>query len=225
MGADGLSITHGNLSNEAWPELTADFLRVAMASHRRFMSSRRINSVVNDTSTVVPADPGADVTADLLQIIELQATDMRSEYRVSKSRTIEALIPEWIMPVFRANLAKRQGVDMLSVTDGQVNSWLTSRGISPQYTPDWQPLYSGAAATDYPSTITIAMWFAGSYFSINGGRIDLGVQRDPEMNAYNDYTAAWFEEFWTIARRGPQGRKFDYTLTNKIDGVVPGDGV
>lgn len=221
MGADGLSVTHGNLSNEAWPELTADFLRVALASHRRYMSSRRISRVVNDMTSVSPTDPASDVAADLFQIIELQAVDMRSQYRVNPSRTVEVLIPEWLLPVLRANMAKRAGIDSWqAVPDSMINGWLTARGIRPQYTPDWQPLYGGSAAVAYPSTITIAMWFTGSYFSLNGGRIDLGVQRDPEMNQYNDYTAAWFEEFWTISRRGPQGRKFTYTLTGKIDGVL-----
>jgi hypothetical protein len=219
MGADGLCVTHGNLSNEAWPELTADFLRVALGSHRRYMSSRRIARVINDMVTVSPTDPASDVSADIFQIIELQAADMRSQYRVSASRVIEALIPDWYLPVMRANYAKREGVsDWQAVTDAQINAWLAVRGIKAQYTPDWQPLYSGTPAVAYPSAIIIAMWFAGSYFSINGGRIDLGVQRDPDLNQYNDYTAAWFEEFWTIARRGPQGRKFSYTLTNKIDG-------
>ncbi len=219
MGADGLCVTHGNLSNEAWPELTADFLRVALGSHRRYMSSRRIARVVNDMVTVSPTDPASDVAADIFQIIELQATDMRSQYRVSPSRTIEALIPEWYLPVMRANYAKREGIsEWQAVADSQINAWLAVRGIKAQYTPDWQPLYSGTPAVAYPTTITIAMWFAGSYFSLNGGRIDLGVQRDPDLNQYNDYTAAWFEEFWTIARRGPQGRKFAYTLTGKIDG-------
>jgi hypothetical protein len=221
MGADGLSVTHGNLSNEAWPELTADFLRVALASHRRYMSSRRISRVVNDMATVTPTDPGSDVAADLFQIIELQAVDMRSQYRVNPSRIVEALIPEWLLPVLRANMAKRAGIsDWQAVPDSMISGWLTARGIKPQLTPDWQPLYSGSAAVAYPSTVTIAMWFAGSYFSLNGGRIDLGVQRDPEMNQYNDYTAARDEEFWTISRRGPQGRKFAYTLTGKVDGVL-----
>lgn len=221
MGADGLSVTHGNLSNEAWPELTAEFLRVALASHRRYMSSRRISRVVNDMVTVTPADPGSDVAADLLQIIELQATDMRSQYRVNPSRVVEILIPEWLMPVLRANMAKRVGIDAWqAVPDSMIAGWLSARGVKAQLTPDWQPLYSGAPRTAYPSTITLGMWFSGSYFSLNGGRIDLGVQRDPEMNQYNDYTAAWFEEFWTIARRGPQGRKFTYTLTGKIDGLL-----
>lgn len=222
MEADGLSVTHGNLSNEAWPELTADFLRVALASHRRFMSSRRISRVVNDMASVSPTpDASADVAADLFQIIELQAVDMRSQYRVGASRVVEALIPEWMLPVLRANMAKRAGIDSWqAVPDSMINGWLTARGIKPQYTPDWQPLYSGSAATAYPSSVTVGMWFAGSYFSLNGGRIDLGVQRDPEMNQYNDYTAAWFEEFWTISRRGPQGRSFAYTLTDKVDGIV-----
>lgn len=223
MGADGLSVTHGNLSNEAWPELTADFLRVALASHRRYMSSRRITRVVNDMIDLAGTitDPGGDVAADLFQIIELQAVDMRSQYRVGPGRVVEVLIPEFVLPVLRANMARRHSIsDWQAVPDSMINGWLTARGIKPQYTPDWQPLYSGAPATAYPATVTIAMWFAGSYFSLNGGRIDLGVQRDPEMNQYNDYTAAWFEEFWTISRRGPQGRKFDYTLTGKIDGIV-----
>ena len=116
-------------------------------------------------------------------------------------------------------MGRRLGVEnFVSVPDATIIKWFTDRSIRPQFTPDWQPLYAGAPATAWPASVQIAMYFEGSYFSLNGGRIDLGVQRDPDMNAYNDYTAAWFEEFWTIARRGPQGRKFSYTLTGKIDG-------
>lgn len=221
MEAEGLCVTHGNLANEAWPELTRDFLRVVMATHRRYMSAKRIAKVVNDLTSVTPVAGPSDVAGDLLGIIELQATDMRSQFKVSRRRTVEALIPEWLLPVLRANMAMRAGVDnFMNVTDAQITGWLTARGIRPQFSPDYQPLHDGTPATDWPSDVEIGMWFGGSYFSLAGGRIDLGVQRDPEMNAVNDYTAAWSEEFYQVGRRGPAGRKFTYTLTDKIDGVT-----
>jgi hypothetical protein len=42
--------------------------------------------------------------------------------------------------------------------------------------------------------------------------------RDSTLNATNDFTAAWSEQFYQVCRRGPQGRK--YTLALTIDGVT-----
>ncbi|MET0578224.1 MAG: major capsid protein, partial [Ilumatobacteraceae bacterium] len=225
MEAEGLCVTHGNLSDRAWPELTRQFLSIVMGAHQRRISAAKIAKVLADTSTVTPNASMlvSDAAGDLLNVIALAAADMRSQYRVSKRRSVDVLLPDWALEVLRSNMAMRQGVwDAMSITDAQITSWLTARGVRVQFTPDWQPLYSTAAATQWPANVTFAIWFTGSYVSIDGGEIDLGVVRDSTLNATNDFTAAWSEQFYQVCRRGPQGRQYTLALTpNGVTGCCP----
>lgn len=115
-------------------------------------------------------------------------------------------------------MAMRKGVRAENVTDAEITGWLTARSVRPQFTPDWQPLYDTAPATEWPTDVTFAIWFTGSYISLDGGEIDLGVVRDSTLNATNDFTAAWSEQFFQVCRRGPQGR--EYTVPLQVDGVT-----
>jgi hypothetical protein len=221
MEAEGLCVTHGNLSDRAWPELTRQFLSIVMGAHQRRLSAAKIAKVIADTATVAPdaAMMPSDAAGDLLNVISLAAADLRSQYRISKRRSVDLLLPDWALEVLRSNMAMRAGVfDAMNITDGQITSWLTARGVRPQFTPDWQPLYASTAALKWPATLTFALWLTGSYFSIDGGEIDLGVVRDSTLNATNDFTAAWSEQFYQVCRRGPQGRK--YTVNLAVDGVT-----
>lgn len=220
LEAEGLCVTHGNLSDRAWPELTRQFLSIVMGAHQRRISAAKISKVLAD---VVSVTPGAtmtpsDVVGDLLNVIALAAADMRSQYRVGRSRSIDVLLPDWTLEVLRSNMAMRKGVRAENVTDAEITGWLTARSVRPQFTPDWQPLYDTAPATEWPTDVTFAIWFTGSYISLDGGEIDLGVVRDSTLNETNDFTAAWSEQFFQVCRRGPQGRQ--YTVPLQIDGVT-----
>jgi hypothetical protein len=222
LEAEGLCVTHGNLSDRAWPELTSGFLSIVMAAHQRRMSAAKIAKVLGDIGATTTPDATmllGDVTADVLNIIALAAEDMRSQYRLAKGRSVDVLLPDWARSVLRENMAHRAGVtDSMNVSDSQVTSWLTARGIRPQFTPDWQPLYNAAPATRWPATLVFALWLTGSYIALDGGSIDLGVVRDSTLNATNDFTAAWSEQFYQVCRRGPKGRT--YTVPVLVDGVT-----
>jgi hypothetical protein len=220
LEAEGLCVTHGNLSDRAWPELTRQFLSVVMGAHQRRLSAAKIAKVLSGATVVAPAASltPSDAAGDLLNVISLAADDLRSQYRVSKSRSIDVLLPSWIVDVLRSTLAMRGGVDLLSVSDSDVVGYMTARGVRPQFTPDWQPLYTTTPATAWPANVTFAMWFTGAYVSIDGGSIDLGVVRDSTLNATNDFTAAWSEQFFQVVRRGPLARS--YTVPLGVDGVT-----
>ena len=221
LEAEGLCVTHGNLSDRAWPELTKQFLSIVMGAHQRRISSAKIAKVLNGLTVVAPGAgmTPSDAAGDLLNVVTLAAADMRSQYRVGKSRSIDVLFPAWVREVLRSTMAMRQGIyDAMNVSDAQVTSWLSARGIRAQFTPDWQPLYGAAPATAWPANVTFAMWFTGAYVSIDGGSIDLGVVRDSTLNETNDFTAAWSEQFYQVVRRGPLGRS--YTVPLGVDGVT-----
>jgi hypothetical protein len=222
LEAEGLCVTHGNLSDRAWPELTRGFLSIVMGAHQRRLSAAKIAKVLADIGAATTPDASmllGDVTADVLNVIALAAADMRSQYRLGDGRSVDVLLPDWSRAVLRENMAHRAGVtDSMNVSDSQVTSWLTARGVRPQFTPDWQPLFNTAAATRWPATLTFALWLTGSYISLDGGSIDLGVVRDSTLNATNDFTAAWSEQFYQVCRRGPKGRQ--YTVPVLVDGVT-----
>jgi hypothetical protein len=226
MEAEGLCVTHGNLSDRAWPELTKQFLSIVMGAHQRRLSAAKIAKVLTDIGTPTTPDAtmlNSDTTGDLLNVIALAAADFRSQYRISKRRSVDVLLPDWALEVLRENMAQRAGVwDAMSITDGQITSWLTARGVRPQFTPDWQPLYNAAAATRWPANVTFALWLTGSYVALDGGEIDLGVVRDSTLNATNDFTAAWSEQFYQVCRRGPKGRAYTVpVLVNGVTGCCP----
>src|SRR3546814_12529473 len=86
--------------------------------------------------------PPAGATAPLRTAIELQVEHLRTVNRMSRSATLEAVFPMWTHGVIRSDLSRRRGVDMLSVTNAQINAWFTQRGVSPQFVYDWQDLRS-----------------------------------------------------------------------------------
>jgi hypothetical protein len=164
----------------------------------------------------------SDIAGDVLNVIELAAADLRSQYRVAKSRSVDVLLPEWSLAVLRNNMAMRTGQSEMNVTDAEITSWLTARGVRPQFTPDWQPLYNAAPATKWPANLTFAIWFSGAYVSIDGGSIDLGVVRDSTLNETNDFTAAWSEQFYQVCRQGPLAHSYTVpVLVNGVTGCCP----
>lgn len=223
LEGEGLCVTHGNLQDRAWPELTRNFVGIVMAGHLRRLSAAKIAKVLADSVTVTP-NAGllpSDVAGDLLNVLELAAADLRSEFRVGRSRSVDVVLPSWIINVLRSNMAMRHGIDpsqAMNIPDSAIVAWLTARGIRPQFTPDWQPLFNAAPSTNWPANVTFLMFFTGAYISLDGGTIDLGVTRDSTLNATNDYTAAWSEQFYQVVRRGPQARQ--YTLAMQVNGTT-----
>jgi hypothetical protein len=217
---EGLCVTHGNLSDRAWPELTRSFLRLVVGAHLHRLSAARIAKIAATATTVTPAASmlRSDAAGDLLGVIGLQAADLRSQYRLGRRRAVDVALPDWTTEMLRANVAMRAGVDLLSVSDADLVRWFTDRGIRPQFLADYQPLFDTAPATEWPDSVEFLAWIAGAYVNLDGGRIDLGVVRDSVLNATNDFTAAWSEQFYNVAQVGPAARKVSVALS--IDGVT-----
>jgi hypothetical protein len=218
LEAEGLCVTHGNLSDRAYPELTRHFVNQVVNAHAHRLSAAKIAKIAATATAVTFAGEKSDAAGDLLSAIGLQAADMRSQYRAARSRSIDVAMPDWLVEALRANLAMRAGVDLLNVTDATIVSYMAARGVRAQFLSDYQPLYSASPKTDWPTTVELLMWFSGSYLEADGGEIDLGVVRDSVLNSTNDFTAAWSEQFFAVVRTGPLARKVAIDLG--VDGVT-----
>jgi hypothetical protein len=217
--AEGLCITAGNLTDRAFPELTRRFVSLAINAHLHRLSAAIINQISGSATGVTVGAVNATGAGELLNAIDLQVADYRSQYRMSLSAVLEAIFPAWVLGMVRADLALRHGAELTNVTDDVVRAHFAARGVRAQFVHDYQPLYSGNEATAWPSSLEFLLFPAGGYVKGTGGTIDLGVVRDSVLNATNDYTAAWTEELYLVAQVGPDAREVEVAIT--VDGCQP----
>lgn len=222
LGADGLCITHGNLTDRAFPQLGTRYVNLAMAAHERRIASRALTALIatiDAGNKITITDQGSDSVGEELSAIDLAVMGYKSQYGMGENDVLEAVFPLWARQELRATLARRAGVDLLDVPNSRINQWFTDRNVRPQFVRDYQELYASATIPlAWPSTLKFLLYPAGGYFKGTGGEVNLGTQRDSVLNATNDFTLAWTEEFWLLGQRGPDAREVTVALND--DGVT-----
>lgn len=225
LGAYGLTIEHGNLTDRSFPDLTRRYVRLAMNAHQHRMSAVNIAKITSathsETAVTMSTDLG-DGYGQLMSAIELSVQDFRSEHSIAATVPMEVLLPTWLAGEVRANIARRQGTDERTITDQQIVGDIVARGARPQFLEDYQGLWNGTRRTAWPTTVDFTIYPTGTFVEGTSPNIDLGVMRDREQIKVNDFTAAWTEGFSLLARRGPKARKVTLTL-GPADGKTGGD--
>lgn len=220
LGAEGLCVTHGNLMDRAYPEMTRYFVDLVMTAHLHRMSNAQVAAIIATAEAVTVTSAPSDAAGDILNAIDLQVADYRSEHLMSESVVLEGTFPQWWHGAIRSTLAMRNGVDKLAVSNAEINGYFTTRNVRPQFLAGYDPIYNAAAATAWPTDSTFLLAPAGGYVLADGGSIDLGVVRDSTLNETNDFTAAWSEQFYCVLQRGPAAR--EVTVTTAVDGQTGG---
>jgi hypothetical protein len=179
------------LQNAAYPELTQNVLARAMIAHQHKVSASMITRIVAKLgSALTPTGLGA-VSTDTLEALELAANYRRQQYRISMTASMEGFAPFWMKGAIRSDLARRNGMDAVNVTDAMINGYLQSRLISLQWVYNWQPLTDGVA---YPATVDVALYPSGSFSKGVEDVISLDAVYDAAELQQNRYTGLFFEE-------------------------------
>lgn len=240
----GICLTAGNLTNDAYPEATQNMIRLLMSAHAHAMNARTIALMVARSNVAVSggefAGGGTPATAkpafqQILSGMDLAATDYRAKFGMCTDDVLEIVAPYWMRNVIRADLAWRNGVDLLSVPDSEITSFFTDRNIRVQWVNDWQVRgtgqfgNAGTPMTAWPTSGQIMVFAAGTFIRGQGLSLDLGVIRDSVLNAENDYTAAWSEECQLVARVGHESRLYDVTWSvmgaTTVANLTPGTNI
>lgn len=225
----GVCITAGNLADNAWPESTANFLRLINNVHYHASNARYIAQIVTLAGAAITAGVactggGRGTAAPLLGVLELGAVDYRARFGACPDDVIEIILPTWAKTAVRIDLSKRTGVsDFMCVTDQMISNWFSCRNLRVQFVEDWQVRAAGqpgasTPVTALPSSVQALMYFPGAIVRGNGMSLNLGVVRDSTLNAENDHTALWMEECHLIAQFGPAPRL--YTIEICADGTT-----
>lgn len=221
----GVCLTAGNLTDDAYPENTANFLRLLMSAHAHAMNGRFIQQMVSRSSAAITtgsyAVTGQPVYQQVYGGIALAATDYRARYGMCRDDILEAVIPYWVEAEIRADLAWRTGIEANQVSLAELMGDFAAIGVRVQFVNDWQVRGTGqfgnaTPMTAWPTSVTIMLYAAGTFILGNGLSLDLGVVRDSVLNATNDHTAAWSEECHLIARVGHESRQ--YTINFNVNG-------
>jgi hypothetical protein len=225
----GISLTAGNLTDDAYPESTQNFIRLLRAAYSHAINARLISLM--DTAAGGATTIGA-VTTDgpatrLLNSVGLAAMDYRAKFAMSTNSVLEVVIPYWVKEVIRADLTLRPNVDpaQLAIADAQITAYFDARNVRVQWVNDYQVRGanqpgSSSNLTVWPATVNFLVYAAGTFLHGTGLQLDLGVIRDSVLNAENDFTALWAEECHLIAKVGHEARK--YTCAFNVSGQVGG---
>lgn len=215
LACDGLCLTAGNLTNDAYPELTDNFLNLLQAGHAHKVNTLRIAELVAASISVSGTTglgiTGAGVVAPVLNAIEMQANDYRELYRMCTDSVLEVILPRWLRGEMRADLRRRTGISVEAFADSYLMSLFDAINVRVQWVTDWQVGAAGqfggvTPIMAWPTQVQFMIFAPGTFVLGRGLTLDLGIIRDSTLNATNDYTAAWMEECWLIAQRGHTSR-------------------
>lgn len=223
LEAYGISLTAGNLTDDAYPEATQNFIKLLRAAYAHIVNARLISLMVaRSTNAISIGGANKPALQTLLSGVELAAVDYRAKFAMREDAVLEVVLPRWALAVIRADLAWRTNVERESVTDAQIMTWFTDRAVRAQFVSDWQVRgssqfgNSSANMTAWPTSADFLMYAAGTFLHGSGLQLDLGVIRDSVLNAENDFTALWAEEAHLIAKVGHESRR--YTATFAVNG-------
>lgn len=210
MRVAGLCIQAGLLQARGYPEMIARVTRGVLTAHEHKMSGRRINAIETGSTPVTYGTLPLGAVAPVLTAIEQQVEHFRYTHRLTRTTTIEAVLPYWVRPALRTDLALVSGVspaDRFNVTDAQIDAWFRSRGINPQYVYNWQDLGGAAGAFKaWPASVKILMYPAGTWVGASRDVLTLDTLYDSTLLGTNDYTALWTEEGWMVVKMSHDSR-------------------
>jgi hypothetical protein len=217
-------ISAGILTNAAYPELIRRYIEGVLIAQRHAVSARMIAAAEAITGAAIPVP---DVWANALSILhtlELVAEGERERFRMSRSATLEVLLPYWVRPALRADLANRTGVELTNVTDAMLDSHFSNRGLRVQWLYNYQPLDVDTAgiATDYPDTLETIMYPAGTFVMLTDDVIRLDAVYDSVGLSTNTYTAIFAEEGVALANvcHDPRRLSIDLAVTGLTAAAV-----
>lgn len=210
-------VSAGILTNAAYPELIRRYIEGTLIAQRHAVSARMIAAAEAITG---PAVAIPDVWANALSILhalELVAEGERDRFRMARAATLEVLLPFWVRPALRADLANRTGVELTNVTDAMLDAHFTNRGMRVQWLYNYQSIAvtGDTVATDYPDTLEAIMYPAGTFVMLTTDVIRLDAIYDSVGLSTNTYTAIFVEEGIALANvcHDPRRISIDFSVT------------
>lgn len=200
----------GNETQKAFPELVARFLedmRTYYATYKEIKYLNAIDAATTDVTVTASEFPFGFSPTALSQWM-LAATGFRKRHNLPRSTKLDLYLPDNAIDNVVQDLLAHQFISQPAaalLTDAEVTALLSKLNFNAVWCND-QPTglptnllqaQAAGALNQGPDTIWWRMTLPGSIVRMDGGTLDAGLQRSPELNRKNDLQ--FFFEEWTAA--------------------------
>lgn len=213
-------LTFGNMGARAWPEQVTNATELTLAAHARIAESYLLDAM-KAGSKAVTAGIGLGAARDLLYQVGVGVAAFKNRHRMPDNARLVSYIPSWTMDMIREDIARSLPFsdNQLAVADSAINGYFNARGVRVVEYLDSPTSgvsqYFGNQAVgqllDFPSAVQWGLFHEGAWGYLDGGQLDLGLVRSPELNETNDYQI-WGETFEGIAMLGVESLWITSTL-------------
>ena len=203
LEAIGWGVKAGVLQQRAYPEAVKKFLDEFLVEHQYRISAKSLLKVLalSSAAKVVPNDVVLGATTGILNGLHFRAQNIQLKTR---KKTIEGIAPYWFRSVLRADLASRDGLDVLNVTDGDVDRWLADRDIYLQYEGRWQSLGAGQPGNYdtswWPGSVDVVLYPAGTFWRVLDNVLKVGAMYDIDMLQKNRELVGFIEDEFQVGK-------------------------
>lgn len=213
LDATGICIKAGLLQVSAYPELVREYIEtyLTLYQHRYSLDTlTKVQTLIGAANTLTGV---WDSALSLLHAIELVAEGYRQDNLLGFDSTLEVVLPHWVLPALRADLANRNGVEQSNVSDADLLAHFATRHVSPQFIRHYQDLdTSSGIAVTYPDEVEFMMYPAGSYVRGVTDVISLDAVYDSVGLSTNTYTALFAETGMLVAEMCTKGKRVNLPL-------------
>lgn len=211
----GFCITAGILTNATYPELIRRVLEIGAVAHAHKVNAYVIGKLSTLIGAAVDFAEVGSATADLLDALALAGDRLRYSYSMDPKATLEVVLPFWAKRIIQSDLSRRNGVDLLAVSDADISRYLAARNIRVQFVYDYQNLTSASTDTwtSWPDSLEFMIYPAGAFVKGTTDVIDLDTIYDSVNTSTNTYTAAFFEEGVQVFNRCGSGLKYTVDIS------------
>jgi hypothetical protein len=197
LDACGICIKAPILTNAAYPELIQRYVSGSLIAHQHKMNAKVLAAIEAGSTAKTVTGLGA-VATDTLEALTLHADVIREKYRLGLNSSLEVILPFYVKDIFRADMSRRTGNDLVSVTDALIAAEFSARNLAVQYVYDWHPL---GDVDVWPATFHALMYPAGSWIKGTADVINLNAVYDAAELSTNTYTALFFEQGILVAKQ------------------------
>lgn len=218
------------LQAAGYPEVVSAWTDGLLESNAQEMNRIILADMVTrggvETAFGSPAVGDDSFTSAMLASAELAAVDIRYREGMPLNSTIELVYPQWVLAQTRADLSRRNGVDMLSISDAQIASLFSVRNLRAQFVRGYQDgLITGGALnaafpggiaaapflTDLPLTVDFMAYPAGAVAVARQDVVTLTNVYDAASLATNEFTSLFAEEGFAPVYPCPGLRNYTFT--------------
>lgn len=206
-----------NYTNRFFPEVIKANTDLAMINHARMAEMNLLKQIKAASSTLafdtgktgfkVPSKVG--LVRHVMLAVDNAAAYLRRKHRLATNAPMRIILPSWLGDAMAADLSLQMpgdGLETLSISDAKIASLFRERGINVTWSLDVWDVNAASIATNlvrggFDDTVGFPIFPEGTFLFLDGGTLDLGVQRDATMIGANEY-ATFVETFEGLAMTG-----------------------